>query len=460
MNFKHPDWPPRCAALPRCTRRQKTGTPPGATTAAPPIRCSTRRSSRSTRAMSGKLELAWFHAARAERPLLLQSAGGGRRDVRGRQGQRHRGARCRHRPADLDASQRRAAHRSRLQLLGEQGPLRPPPDLRGEQLPAGDQRAHRRHQSTLSATMAASICARGSAAIRRRCPRCNPALPAASSRTSIILGSAPGEATAPRPATCAPTTCSPASWSGSSTPSRIPASSATTRGRRTPGSTSAASTPGARSRSTKSAASPISRSARPLTISTAPTARRQSLRQCLLALDARTGKRLWHFQMVHHDLWDYDPTTAPKLLTVRHNGKMVDVGRAGHQVRLPLRLRPRDRRAALAHRRAARSEERRARRRAAGPRSRSPTKPPPFARQKFTSDDINHMSTPEERERLRKIVANARNEGILHAAESSTRDQISVPGENGGANWGSVSADPATGMVFVLALRRAAPSTS
>src|SRR5262245_5079818 len=46
---------------------------------------------------------------------------------------------------------------------------------------------------------------------------------------------------------------------------------------------------------------------------------------CLIALDARTGKRLWHFQMVHHDIWDYDNATAPKLLTIRHNGRMVDV---------------------------------------------------------------------------------------------------------------------------------------
>ena len=46
---------------------------------------------------------------------------------------------------------------------------------------------------------------------------------------------------------------------------------------------------------------------------------------CLIALDAHTGKRLWHFQTVHHDMWDYDLTTAPKLLTVRHDGKMVDV---------------------------------------------------------------------------------------------------------------------------------------
>ncbi len=47
----------------------------------------------------------------------------------------------------------------------------------------------------------------------------------------------------------------------------------------------------------------------------------------LLALDARTGKRLWHFQMVHHDIWDYDDATAPKLLTVQHNGKTVTMWR-------------------------------------------------------------------------------------------------------------------------------------
>ena len=50
---------------------------------------------------------------------------------------------------------------------------------------------------------------------------------------------------------------------------------------------------------------------------------------CLLALDARTGKRLWHFQIVHHDLWDYDLTAAPQLITVRHNGKTDRRGGAG-----------------------------------------------------------------------------------------------------------------------------------
>ena len=46
---------------------------------------------------------------------------------------------------------------------------------------------------------------------------------------------------------------------------------------------------------------------------------------CLLALDVKTGKRLWHFQTVHHDLWDLDNVSAPQLVTVTHNGKKVDV---------------------------------------------------------------------------------------------------------------------------------------
>src|SRR6185295_11598382 len=51
---------------------------------------------------------------------------------------------------------------------------------------------------------------------------------------------------------------------------------------------------------------------------------------CLLALDMRTGKRIWHFQTVHHDLWDLDNVSAPMLVTVRHNGQRVDaVAHAG-----------------------------------------------------------------------------------------------------------------------------------
>ena len=84
---------------------------------------------------------------------------------------------------------------------------------------------------------------------------------------------------------------------------------------------------------------------------------------CLLALDARTGKRLWHFQMVHHDIWDYDDATAPKLLTIRHEGKTVDVVARSQQTGIRMGVQPRNRQADLAHRGAPRARLRHARRR-------------------------------------------------------------------------------------------------
>jgi quinoprotein glucose dehydrogenase len=72
-----------------------------------------------------------------------------------------------------------------------------------------------------------------------------------------------------------------------------------------------------------------------------------------------------------------------------------------------------------------------------------PTAPPPFARQKLTLDDINPYLDPEEKERIRNILVNARNEGIF-TPPAYNRDQIAVPGENGGANQGSTAADPST----------------
>ena len=83
---------------------------------------------------------------------------------------------------------------------------------------------------------------------------------------------------------------------------------------------------------------------------------------CLLALDARTGKLLWHFQMVHHDIWDYDDATAPEAPHRRHNGQARGCGGASLQAGLSVGLQPRNRPAALAHRRAAGAAFRNARR--------------------------------------------------------------------------------------------------
>ncbi|HUK15492.1 MAG TPA: PQQ-binding-like beta-propeller repeat protein [Bryobacteraceae bacterium] len=167
---------------------------------------------------------------------------------------------------------------------------------------------------------------------------------------------------------------------------------------------------------------------------------------CLIALDARTGKRLWHFQAVHHDLWDYDLTTGPKLLTVRHDGKMVDVvaeptkfgflyvfNRVTGEPLWPIEERP-------VPKSDVPGEE-------SWPTQPFPTRPPPFTRQKFTLDDINPYVDDAEKARLRDLLLHARNEGIF--TPPATHNTIDMPGELGGCNWGGAAADPATGMLYV-----------
>ncbi len=170
-----------------------------------------------------------------------------------------------------------------------------------QQLPAGDRCPHRASPFPPSASTGSSICAPSS--LRGDKMGWNNNSPGKVWKNLLILGSTTGRRpSSPRPATSAPTTSSPARECGSSTPCRGPASSATRPGRRTPTSTSAAPTTGARCRSMTSAASSTFPPGRRPTISTAPTASVQNLfANCLLALDARTGKRLWHFQTVHHD---------------------------------------------------------------------------------------------------------------------------------------------------------------
>ena len=168
---------------------------------------------------------------------------------------------------------------------------------------------------------------------------------------------------------------------------------------------------------------------------------------CLLALDVRTGKRLWHYQMVHHDIWDYDDATAPKLLTVRHEGKAVDIvaqvskqgfvwvfDRVTGQPIWPIEEKP-------VPRSDMKGEE-------TWPTQPFPTKPPPFARQKFTADDLSPFLTPQDRARFRDEILSARNEGLF--TPPGQRNTVQMPGNNGGANWGGAAVDPTNGSLFVV----------
>ena len=170
---------------------------------------------------------------------------------------------------------------------------------------------------------------------------------------------------------------------------------------------------------------------------------------CLLALDARTGKRLWHYQTVHHDLWDYDNTAAPQLITIRKDGKTIDaVALAGKTGFLyvfnrvtgepvwPIEERPVPKSDVPGEQ--------------AWPTQPVPSAPPPFSRQKFTVDDISPYLPEEERGVIKDQILSSRNEGIF--TPPSFRGTVSMPGNQGGSNWGTTAADPGKGIVYVLSV--------
>jgi len=158
----------------------------------------------------------------------------------------------------------------------------------------------------------------------------------------------------------------------------------------------------------------------------------------LLALDATTGKRLWHFQTVHHDLWDRDLPAAPNLVTVTRDSARVDAvaqitksgfvflfDRASGQPLFPVEERvvpPSDLKGERAW-----------------PTQPFPVKPVPFARQTLREADV----TPSERRRFR---------GLRHGSlftPPSRAGTVVLPGFDGGGEWGGSAVDPETATLYV-----------
>lgn len=170
---------------------------------------------------------------------------------------------------------------------------------------------------------------------------------------------------------------------------------------------------------------------------------------CLIALDARTGRRLWHFQTVHHDIWDLDNNSAPQLTTITQNGQVIDVvavasktgylyvfDRVTGRPIWPIEERPVPTRTDVP------GEQ-------VSPTQPFPVAPPPFSRQTFTAADVNpNILTPEEREAFRQRVATARNDGPF--TPIGFDEVIHMPGNQGGSNWGSTAANPKDGTVYVI----------
>ncbi len=168
----------------------------------------------------------------------------------------------------------------------------------------------------------------------------------------------------------------------------------------------------------------------------------------LLALDAATGKRIWHFQAVRHDLWDRDFPSAPSLVTVTRDGKRIDaVAQTSKQGYVFLFDRTTG--APLfpieEHPFPASTMEGEV----AAPTQLLPTRPAPFARQRLTEDMLTSR-TPEARQSALEAFRKLRSEGQFVPFRAD-RDTIVFPGYDGGAEWGGSAFDPESALLYVNA---------
>lgn len=166
----------------------------------------------------------------------------------------------------------------------------------------------------------------------------------------------------------------------------------------------------------------------------------------VVALDCATGQRRWHFQTVHHNLWDYDLPSQPVLVTVRRDGRTVDavaqatktgfvfvLDRVTGKPLFPVEER-------AVPKSPIPGEE-------SWPTQPFPAAPPPFARQSMRADELTTV-TPESRAECSAMIADAKVDG--HVFDPITeRATVMFPGTNGGSNWGGGSFDPTTGTLYV-----------
>jgi quinoprotein glucose dehydrogenase len=168
----------------------------------------------------------------------------------------------------------------------------------------------------------------------------------------------------------------------------------------------------------------------------------------LLALDAATGKRIWHFQLVRHDILDRDPPSPPNLVTVRHGGRTIQAvaqttkqgyvflfDRASGKPLFPIEYRkfpPSDVPGEVA-----------------ADTQPIPTRPAPFSRQLLTRDMLT-TRTPEAHKWALEEFAKLRSEGPF-APLRIGQSTVVFPGYDGGAEWGGQAFDPESGLYYVNA---------
>jgi quinoprotein glucose dehydrogenase len=166
----------------------------------------------------------------------------------------------------------------------------------------------------------------------------------------------------------------------------------------------------------------------------------------LIALDAETGKRIWHFQEVRHDLWDRDLPAPPALLTVKRDGKKIDAvaqttkqgfvyvfDRTKGTPLFPIEYRKYPSSNIPGEMAAAEQP--------------LPTRPAPFARQNLTEEMLSNR-TPEVHQWAVQQFRTFRKEGQF-VPFSLGKDTVVFPGFDGGAEWGGPAVDPQTGIIYI-----------
>ena len=174
--------------------------------------------------------------------------------------------------------------------------------------------------------------------------------------------------------------------------------------------------------------------------------------ESIVAVDAETGQRVWHFQAVHHGVWDYDFPAAPTLLDIEVDGRPIKAlaqvskqgftyvfGRATGEPVWPIEERPVETDTDLEGE-------------VLSPTQPFPTQPPPFEYQGIGIDDLVDF-TPEIREMAVEAVRNFRLGPLftppMLSVEGGLQGTIQRPHIAGGASWGGAAADPETGLLYV-----------
>jgi quinoprotein glucose dehydrogenase len=168
---------------------------------------------------------------------------------------------------------------------------------------------------------------------------------------------------------------------------------------------------------------------------------------CVLAIDAMTGKLKWHFQTVRHDVWDMDISSPPILVTLQRNGKPVDAvaqtTKTGHvfvferatgKALFPIEERSVPTNTPILGEKL-------------WPTQPFPVIPAPFARQKLTENDLNKLVSDSSYQDIRQRFLSYRSEGIY--TPPTTQGTIILPGYDGGGEWGGPAFDPTTHLLYV-----------